>query len=144
MNPIGIIHSPYKDLKNIPIQANLNNDVEAYIKLKNGFIKGLKDLEKFSHAIIIYYFHKSEKVNIEAEPFLEKKLHGIYSIRSPNRPNHIGISIVKIKKIIENKLYFNNVDVIDNTPILDIKPYVKYFDIRENVISGWIDKHFKK
>lgn len=143
MHPIGIIQSPYKDFKNIPIQGILKNDTIAWIDLKKEFINGLKDLDRFSHAIIIYYFHKSERVNIEAKPYLENKSHGIFSIRSPNRPNHIGFSIVKIKKIEGNKLYFNNVDVIDGTPVLDIKPYIKYFDIRENAVSGWIDKHFK-
>ena len=143
MCPIGTIHSPYKKPKNIPIQGRFKDDVEAYIELKEKYVEGLKDLDKFSHCILIYCFHKSEKVNIIGKPFLEDSNHGIFAIRSPHRPNHIGLSVVKIKRIHKNKLYFTEVDIIDRTPLLDIKPFVKYFDNRENVSSGWLDRHFK-
>ena len=143
MHQIGIIHSPYREKNDIPIQGRFKDNVEAWIELKEKYVKGLKDLDKFSHAIILYYFHKSDKETIEGKPFLEEVEHGIFAIRSPNRPNHIGFSVVKIKHIKENKLYFTQVDMIDGTPVLDIKPYVKYFDSRENVVSGWLDKHFK-
>ena len=103
----------------------------------------MKDLDKFNHCILIYYFHKSDKETIEGKPFLEDEKHGIFAIRSPHRPNHIGFSVVKIQRIQGNKLYFTQVDMIDGTPLLDIKPYVKHFDSREDVISGWLDKHFK-
>jgi len=144
MHPIGKIHSPYKESKNIPIQGKYKDDVEAWIELKEKYVKGLKDLDEFSHCILIYYFHKSNKETIEGKPFLEDKKHGIFAIRSPHRPNHIGLSIVKIKRIQKNKLYFTEIDMIDGTPLLDIKPYVKYFDNREDVISGWLEKHFNK
>ena len=143
MCSIGIIHSPYKDSTDIPIQGTFRSDVEARIELKDKYVGGLKDLDKFSHAIILYYFHKSQREDIEARPFLESDKHGIFAIRSPHRPNHIGFSIVKIKKIEANKMYFTEVDVLDQTPVLDIKPYVKYFDSRDNVTCGWLDKHFK-
>ena len=143
LKPIGIIHSPYKECKDIPIQGRFKNDVEAWIELKKEYISGLKDLDKFSHAILIYYFHKSDQENIEGKPFLEDVNHGIFAIRSPHRPNHIGFSIVKIKSIKKNKVYFTQVDMIDGTPLLDIKPYIKYFDSREYVVSGWLEKHFK-
>jgi tRNA-Thr(GGU) m(6)t(6)A37 methyltransferase TsaA len=143
LHPIGVIHSPYKEVKEIPIQGRFKDDIEAWVELNNEYVKGLKDLDKFSHAILLYYFHKSNTENIEGKPFLEEDKHGIFAIRSPHRPNHIGLSIVKIKLIQENKLYFTQVDMIDGTPLLDIKPYVKYFDSREDVISGWLDKHFK-
>ena len=143
LNPIGTIHSPYKESKDIPIQGTFKAKVEAWIELKDKYIPGLKDLAQFSHAIIIYYFHRSEREEIEGRPFLEQNKHGIFAIRSPHRPNHIGFSIVKIKSIKGNKLYFTEVDMLDGTPLLDIKPYIKYFDSRDNVRSGWIDKHFK-
>ena len=143
MHPIGIIHSPYKESKNIPIQGIFKNDIEAWIELEDKYVKGLKDLDKFTYAIIIYYFHKSQREEVEGKPFLEQDKHGIFAIRSPNRPNHIGFSIVKIKSIKGNKMYFTEVDVLDGTPLLDIKPYVKHFDSRDNVVSGWLDKHFK-
>jgi tRNA-Thr(GGU) m(6)t(6)A37 methyltransferase TsaA len=143
MHPIGKIYSPYKKDKEIPIQGRFKDDVEAFVELKKQYVKGLKDLDKFSHCILIYYFHKSNKISVEGKPFLEDEQHGIFAIRSPHRPNHIGVSVVKIQRIQGNKLYFTQVDMIDRTPLLDIKPYVKYFDSREDVISGWIDKHFK-
>jgi tRNA-Thr(GGU) m(6)t(6)A37 methyltransferase TsaA len=143
MHPIGIIHSPYNESKDIPIQGRFKDDVEAWAELDGDYVKGLKDLDKFSHAILLYYFHKSNKESIKGKPFLEDDVHGIFAIRSPNRPNHIGLSVVKIKRIQENKLYFTGVDMFDGTPLLDIKPYVKYFDRRDNVVSGWLDEHFK-
>jgi len=143
MHPIGKIYSPYKESKEIPIQGRFKDDVAAWVELKKEYTRGLKDLDKFSHCILIYYFHKSDKETIEGKPFLEDEKHGIFAIRSPHRPNHIGFSVVKIQQIKGNKLYFTQVDVIDGTPLLDIKPYVKHFDSREDVISGWLDKHFK-
>lgn len=143
LHPIGIINSPYKEGKDIPIQGRFKDDIEAWVELKDKYVKGLKDLEGFSHAILIFYFHKSDRENMEGKPYLEDKKHGIFAIRSPHRPNHIGLSIVKIKDIKDNKLYFTGVDMIDGTPLIDIKPFVKYFDNQEDVVSGWLDKHFK-
>jgi len=143
MHPIGIIHSPYRENKDIPIQGIFKGEVEAWVKLKEKYAGGLKDLDGFSHAIILYYFHKSQRQEIDGQPFLEQNKHGIFAIRSPHRPNHIGLSVVKIKKIEANKMYFTEVDVLNQTPVLDIKPYVKYFDSRDDVRCGWLDKHFK-
>jgi tRNA-Thr(GGU) m(6)t(6)A37 methyltransferase TsaA len=142
MTPIGIIHSPYRQIKGMPIQGKLEPEVKAYVELKDEYTPGLKDLDGFSHAIIIYYFHKSKKEQLISKPYLEDNKHGIFAIRSPHRPNHIGLSVVKIEKIENNKLHFSEVDVLDGTPILDIKPYVKYFDVRDNSVSGWLEKHF--
>jgi tRNA-Thr(GGU) m(6)t(6)A37 methyltransferase TsaA len=144
MTPIGIVHSPYKQVKGMPIQGKFKPEVTAYVELKDEYAPGLKDLDGFSHAIIIYYFHKSHKEDLVGKPFLEDKVHGIFAIRSPHRPNHIGLSIVKIEGIEENKLRFSDVDILDRTPVLDIKPYVKHFDARDNTTSGWLEKHFPK
>jgi tRNA-Thr(GGU) m(6)t(6)A37 methyltransferase TsaA len=143
MHPIGKICSPYKESTDIPIQGIFKSDVEARIELKDKYAGGLKDLDEFSHAIILYHFHKSQREEIEGRPFLEQDKHGIFAIRSPHRPNHIGLSIVKIKKIEANRLYFTEVDMLDGTPVLDIKPYIRYFDDREKVRCGWLEKHFK-
>jgi len=142
MTPIGVIHSPYKDTKDIPIQGKFKPEVKAYIKLKSKYAQGLKDLDGFSHAIIIYFFHKSQKEEILGKPFLENKEHGIFAIRGPHRPNHIGLSVVKIDIIKNDELHFSEVDMLDGTPVLDIKPYVKHFDGRDSIICGWLDKHF--
>lgn len=141
-SPIGIIHTPYDEAKNIPIQGTFKDNVEGYVELQEKYTPGLKDLDGFSHAILIYYFHKSVRESLEGKPYLEDETHGIFAIRSPHRPNFLGLSIVKIKEIKGNKLYFTEVDMLDGTPVLDIKPYIKYFDCRENVVSGWLDKHF--
>lgn len=144
MHPIGTIRSPYTNGTNMPIQGIFNSATEAYVELKDKYAGvGLKDLDEFSHAIILYYFHKSQREDIEGQPFLEVSKHGIFAIRSPHRPNHIGLSIVKIERIEANKVYFSQVDMLDGTPVLDIKPYVKYFDRRDDVRCGWLDKHFK-
>jgi len=142
VRPIGIIHSPYKEAKGIPIQGAFDDKIEAWVELRDEYADGLKDLDGFSHATLIYYFHRSQREEIEGRPFLEQEKHGIFAIRSPHRPNHIGLSVVKIKSIRGNRMYFTEVDALDGTPLLDIKPYVKYFDSRDNVISGWLDKHF--
>ena len=101
MHPIGKICSPYKESKDIPIQGTFKSEVEGWIELKDKYVGGLKDLNEFSHAIILYYFHKSQKEEIEGRPFLEQNKHGIFAIRSPHRPNHIGFSIVKIKQLFQ-------------------------------------------
>lgn len=142
-NPIGLINTPYPEAKQIPIQGCFDNKVEGCCTLYKEFEEGLRDLDTFSHAILIYSFHKAEKTELISKPFLENTEHGIFAIRSPFRPNKIGFSIVKIKNIIDNQLFFTEVDMLDKTPLLDIKPYVKQFDNRENVISGWVEKHFK-
>ena len=142
LSPIGIIHTPYKEAKDIPIQGIFRKNVNGWVELEKKYLPGLKDLDGFSHAFLIYYFHKTEKEHLQGKPFLEDKTHGIFAIRSPHRPNHIGISIVKIIEIKGNKLYFKEVDMLDGTPLLDIKPYSKYFDCRENSVCGWIEKHF--
>jgi len=143
LNPIGVVHSPYRGPENMPVQGIFKPEPTAWVEIKEEYCNGLKDLDGFSHAIFIYYFHKSHEELIQASPFLEDDAHGVFAIRSPHRPNHLGLSVVKIHGVDGNKLHFSEVDVLDGTPILDIKPYVKYFDIRDNVVSGWLDKHFK-
>ena len=143
MQPIGIIRSPYREVKGMPIQGIFAGDAEGTVELKSQYADGLKDLEEFSHAILIYYFHKSDSEKPVGKPFLESEEHGIFAIRSPHRPNHIGLSVVRILSIEENRLHFSEVDILDGTPLLDIKPYVRQFDTRENVVCGWIDKHFE-
>jgi len=142
LTPIGIIHTPYETTNEMPIQGTFEKDVEGWVELDEKYMSGLKDLDGFSHAILIYYFHLSDEAKLEGKPYLEDIKHGIFAIRSPNRPNHLGLSVVKIKEIKGNKLYFTEVDMLEGTPLLDIKPYVKYFDCREHAISGWLDKHF--
>ncbi len=142
MKPIGVIYTPYAGTKDIPIQGKFKATTEGYIELKEKYVDGLRDLDEFSHAFLIYYFHKSSKENLRGKPYLEDETHGIFAIRSPHRPNHLGLSIVKILRIAGNRIYIAEVDMLDGTPLLDIKPFVKYFDSREDAVCGWLDKHF--
>lgn len=142
MKSIGVIHTPYKGKNDIPIQGIFKPGGEGYIELKEQYVDGLSDLNGFSHAFLIYYFHKSKAEHLQGTPYLENEMHGIFSIRSPHRPNHLGLSVVRILRIDGNRVYIAEVDMLDGTPLLDIKPYVKYFDCREEVVSGWLDKHF--
>ncbi len=142
LTPIGIIRTPYAEAKDMPIQGRFKEDVEGWIDLKEQYVPALKDLEGFSHLILIYYFHRSDREELQGRPFLEDETHGIFAIRSPHRPNHLGLSIVRLQRIEGNRVYFTEVDMLDGTPLLDIKPYVEHFDHREGVRSGWLDKHF--
>lgn len=143
IKPIGIINTPYKEPKGIPIQGKFEKGVTGTIRLFPEYRAGLKDIEGFSHLILIYHFNRSKEERLTGKPFLEDVEHGIFAIRSPHRPNHIGFSIVKIKKVKGKTITFSEVDILDGTPLLDIKPYVKRFDSRGKVKNGWIDKHFK-
>jgi len=143
IKPIGIIHTPYKEPKGIPIQGKFEKGIIGRVELFPEYSQGLKDIEGFSHIILVYYFNRSKDEKLISKPFLEDEPHGIFAIRSPHRPNHIGFSIVKIEKIKDNNITFSEVDILDHTPLLDIKPYVSHFDSRENVKNGWLDKHFK-
>ena len=144
IEPIGIIHSPYITIKDVPKPPFFDEDIEAFAELNEKYSDGLKDLDGFSHAIILFYFHLSKEIHMYGKPSFEKDEHGIFAIRSPHRPNHIGLSIIKINRIEKNKLFFCNVDMINNTPIIDIKPYIRDTDIKENVSCGWLEKHIQK
>jgi len=143
IKPIGIINTPYKEPKGIPIQGKFEKGVTGTIRLLPKYQAGLKDIEGFSHIILIYHFNRSQEEQVTGKPFLEDVEHGIFAIRSPHRPNHIGLSIVKLKSVKGATITFTEVDILDGTPLLDIKPYVKHFDSRDKVKNGWIDNHFK-
>ena len=143
IKPIGIIRTPYKEPKGMPIQGKFEKDVIGRAEIFPEYLEGLKDIEGFSHIILIYYFDKSKGEKLIAQPFLEDETHGVFAMRSPHRPNHIGISIVKLERVKKRAITFSAVDILDGTPLLDLKPYVSHFDSRENVKNGWIDKHFK-
>lgn len=143
LRPIGQIHSPYKNTEDIPIQGALNSKVTARAEIYEPFIEGLRDLDGFSHAYFIYYFHRSQREDLVTCPYLENRPHGIFAIRSPHRPNHLGLTIVHLEKIEGHTITFTGVDMLDGTPLLDIKPYVNYFDRREKVVSGWLESHIQ-
>ena len=142
--PIGIIHSPHENVEGIPIQPAGARGIAGTAVLNPEFVPGLKDLDGFSHIILIYHFHLSEGYSLELKPFLDDTLRGVFSTRAPRRPNSIGLSVVKLVKIEKNMLYLEHVDIIDGTPLLDIKPYVSEFDGVENERTGWLSKRAKQ
>jgi len=143
IKPIGIISTPYDDPSGMPIQGRFKDDVTGRVELFSEYWDGLKDLDGFSHAILIYHFNRAKEANLLGRPFLEDVDHGIFAIRSPKRPNHIGLSVVHIEGVEKGAIVFSEVDILNGTPLLDIKPYVSHFDAREDVKNGWIEKHFE-
>jgi probable methyltransferase, YaeB/AF_0241 family len=136
--PIGIIHSGFRDKKDTPIQGIFARDAKGKVEVFSEYADGLKDLEGFSHLILIYHFHRADGYSLISKPFLEDEEHGIFSIRHFKRPNPIGLSVVKLESVRGNILEISEVDVLDGTPLLDIKPFVPRFDNREDAKSGWL------
>jgi tRNA-Thr(GGU) m(6)t(6)A37 methyltransferase TsaA len=136
--PIGVVHSPFKELKNMPIQPTGCKGVEGEIEIFPEFSPGLQDLDGFSHIFVIYFLHKVQGWKSKVIPFLDTQERGIFSTRSPVRPNPIGLSVLEIKAVNGNRIMVNNTDILDGTPVLDIKPFVPQFDQPENTRIGWL------
>ena len=141
--PIGILKTPYDSKSGIPIQGVFGPDSEGEAEIFKEYEPGLRDIEGFSHLIILYVFHLSEGYELVCKPYMEEKLHGVFSLRAPKRPNPIGFSVVKLRKRKGRILYLSEVDMLDKTPILDIKPYVPKFDHRTGVRVGWMKNSFR-
>jgi len=138
--PIGIIHSPFKEPKGTPIQPTGARNIDATVELFPEYVEGLKDLEGFSHIILIYHFHLSKHRSLRVKPYMDDELRGVFATRAPSRPNPIGISVVRLVKVEGNILHIQDVDAVDGTPLLDIKPYVPEFDTREVERIGWLER----
>lgn len=134
---IGIINTPFKSKGGMPIQSIGAKGIKGSIILDKKFKTGLEDLKGFSHIYLIYHFHKSDNYKLITKPFLDDKPHGVFATRAPQRPNPIGISVVKLAGIKDNVLAIENVDMLDGTPLLDIKPYIPDFDFHEVEKTGW-------
>ncbi|MFW9806493.1 MAG: tRNA (N6-threonylcarbamoyladenosine(37)-N6)-methyltransferase TrmO [Candidatus Thorarchaeota archaeon] len=138
LQPIGILRTPFKSSNAVPIQS-IKSDAKGHIELLEEYRDGLESLDGFSHIILLYWFHKAKEPKMLMKPFLDNALHGIFAIRAPTRPNPIGISTVKLVRIEGTRLYFEGADMLDETPLLDIKPFVPDFDNRPLATSGWLD-----
>jgi tRNA-Thr(GGU) m(6)t(6)A37 methyltransferase TsaA len=136
---IGTIRTDFMDRESIPIQG-VYSDVEGYVEILPEFREGLKDLDGFSHLFLIYHFHEAGPPRLRVRPFLDTVERGIFSTRHPDRPNAIGLSIVELVSVEDSALLIRGVDILDGTPLLDIKPYVGQFDVREPVRCGWLDE----
>ena len=141
--PIGLIHSDYKEKEGVPIQGTLAKNSKGYVEIFPEYQAGLTDLDGFSHIFLIYHFHLSKGYSLFARPFIDDEERGVFSIRAPRRPNPIGLSVVGLEKIVDDILHINGVDIIDNTPLLDIKPYISKIDSRTNTTDGWVADKFE-
>jgi tRNA-Thr(GGU) m(6)t(6)A37 methyltransferase TsaA len=142
--PIGVIHSQFKEPKGTPIQPSVAKGIGGTVEVFPEYAEGLKDVEGFSHIILVFHFHLARKSSLKLKPYLDNKNRGIFSTRAPGRPNPIGISVVRLIGIEETLLQILDVDIVDGTPLLDIKPYVPAFDVRETVKIGWLEKNIHK
>lgn len=136
--PIGTVHSPFSRLEDMPIQPGSATAAEGWIEVLARYQGGLGDLDGFSHAILLYHFHEVSRVEVTVKPFLDEESRGVFATRAPTRPNPIGLSVVPIQRIEGRRVYVANLDILDGTPLLDIKPYVPPFDRPEDVRIGWL------
>ncbi|MFH1981553.1 MAG: tRNA (N6-threonylcarbamoyladenosine(37)-N6)-methyltransferase TrmO [Pseudomonadota bacterium] len=137
--PIGVIHSPFADLEGMPIQPAGAAGAYGTVTVFSEYREGLTDLDGFSHIILLYHFHRSQGFRLDVLPFLDTVPRGLFATRAPRRPNPIGLSIVRLLSIEGADIHVANVDILDGTPLLDIKPYVPAFDAQSDVRSGWLE-----
>ncbi len=137
--PIGIIHTPFPEPKGVPIQPNRGKGIKATIEVYKEFAEGLCDLDGFSHIILLTHLHKSKDYKLKVVPFLDTIERGLFATRAPRRPNPIGLSIVRLVSIEGNILHIEDIDIVDGTPLLDIKPYVRSFDTDTELKLGWLE-----
>ncbi len=143
MKPIGTIHSQFSEKQETPIQSK-RSQASGKVEIFPEFAAGLQDLDGFSHIILLYVFHQSELYNLLVQPFLDNQQRGLFATRYPSRPNPIGISVVRLVACRVNILEIEGVDVLDGTPLLDIKPYVPDFDVFTDVRIGWYAKRSRE
>lgn len=142
--PIGIIHSPFKEPIGTPIQPTAGKNIEGTVEVFQEYADGLEDLDGFSHIILLYHFHLCGEAKLKVKPFMDDNEHGIFAIRGPARPNPIGISVTRLLKVEGNILHIRDIDILEGTPLLDIKPFVPEFDVKQEVKTGWLGKNIHK
>lgn len=135
--PIGILRSPFRDIAGMPIQPVGALGVAGHVEVHADFVPGLADLEGFSHVFLLYHLHRVTGFDLMVKPFLDNDHHGIFATRSPKRPNPIGLSVLELAGVDGATVHLRNVDVLDGTPVLDIKPYVPRFDVWQADRTGW-------
>jgi tRNA-Thr(GGU) m(6)t(6)A37 methyltransferase TsaA len=141
---VGIIHTPFQNNSGVPIQPPAAEGVAGTVDVDERFKDGLKDIEGFSHIILIYHCHLSKEPRLWVTPFLDDTVRGVFATRAPTRPNPIGLSVVRLVRVEGCILHVENIDVIDGTPLLDIKPYVPEFDSNDDVSIGWLSERVEK
>jgi len=139
--PIGVIHSPFKNPQDIVRERNTDPegfaDVKGEIEIHPEFAAGLDDIDGFSHLIVVFIFHEAAEARLTAHPPYDQKERGVFATRSPHRPNPIGVTVVQLEGRIKNRLSVTELDMVEGTPVLDIKPYTQR-DRKENIRLGWL------
>ena len=135
--PVGVVHSPHKELAGMPVQPPAAKPFTGEIEIFPEYAEGLLDIEEFSRVMVFYHLHKSTGPLLTAAPFFDTVPHGVFASRIPRRPNALGFSVVQLISREGNTLHIGDVDILDGTPVLDIKPYVPEFDAYPNETSGW-------
>ncbi len=142
--PIGVVRSRFKEPCGVPIQSAVARGIDGTVEVFPEFVEGLKDIDGFSHIILLCGFHLTKGFSLTVKPFVDNKQHGVFATRAPSRPNPIGLSVVRLLSVKDSMLYISDVDIVDGTPILDIKPYIADFDVRNPEKMGWFDARAHK
>lgn len=137
---IGIIHTPFHEPEGMPIQPTAAAGVQGTVEIFPEFAQGLQDLDGFSHIILVYHFHRSDGFTLLVTPFMDSVQRGVFATRAPKRPNPIGLSVVRLNKLQNQTLLIEGVDILDETPLLDVKPYVSEFDHYSADRIGWLEQ----
>lgn len=137
---IGIVKSPFKTMSDMPVQPVSDSSADGLVEIDPSYEAGLSDLDGFSHLILIYHVHKATAPKLKVLPFLDTVERGVFSTRAPSRPNAIGLSIVGLRRVEKNRLFVTRLDILDGTPLLDIKPYVPEFDSYPDARGGWFER----
>ncbi|MCI0497991.1 MAG: tRNA (N6-threonylcarbamoyladenosine(37)-N6)-methyltransferase TrmO [Thermoplasmata archaeon] len=137
--PIGIVRTPYTDVEGVPIQPRREDGARGTVEVLPEFEGGLRDLDGFSHVILVYHFHRSGRYRLRTRTFLDDTPRGVFATRSPSRPNGIGISVVRLLGVDGRRLEIEGMDILDGTPLLDIKPYIPRTDAVQAERIGWLE-----
>lgn len=140
--PIGIIHSPFDKPQGMPIQSLGAKNVSGSVEIFPQYAEALKDLEGFSHIVLLYYFHLSNGYDLQVVPFLDDVPRGLFSTRAPRRPNPIGLSIVQLNRVQGTTLFISDIDAVNKTPLLDIKPYIPSLNPKGKIRVGWLERNW--
>jgi len=137
--PIGVIHSPFTELKDMPHQPSSAMGARGTVEVYPEFVSGLKDLDGFSHILLLCHFHRCRSYELQLIPRGESMRRGLFATRSPSRPNPIGVSVVRLVSIEDSVLYIQNLDILDGTPLLDIKPFIPAVPSENSICLGWLE-----